>query len=124
MLRRRYFQRTVLRNDRRFESAKARSGIDAEFVGKQRPRTAVGAEGLALPTGAIQRQHQLAPTPFTQWRVGHRSLEFADDLGDAACGQQRIGPVLHQRGMAFEPPRLLRRPPASVRQFWNTAPES
>ena len=77
-------------------------------------RPLVGAEGLTLPAGAVQGEHQLAPASFAQRRIGHRRLEFADDLSSAARRKQRIGPILHQRGMSLDPPRLFGGSPSAV----------
>ena len=103
----RHFQRGVLRDDRGLEPAKVRPGIDAQLVGEQRPRPLIGAEGFALPARAVEGEHQLAPTPLAQRRVGDRGLELADDLGGATRREQRVGPVLDERGMALDPARLL-----------------
>jgi hypothetical protein len=95
LLRRRDFQREVLRDDRCLQPAKFRSGIHPQLIGEQRPRPLIGAEGFTLPAGAVKRQHQLAPSPLAQWCIGHRGLELADDLRGAAGGQQRIGPIFN-----------------------------
>ena len=117
------FQRSILRDDRGLESAKLRPGIDPQLVGQQRPRPLVSAKGFTLPAGAVEGEHQLAPSPFAQRRLGHRGLELADDLRGAARREQRVGPILHQRGMALDPPRLLRCSPPAIGQFGDTAPE-
>ncbi len=108
MLRYRHFQRSILRDDRGLEPAKVRSRVDAQLVGEQRPCPLISAQGFTLPARAVEGEHQLAPTPLAQRCVGHRGFELADDLRSATRREQRIGPVLHQRGMALDPARLLR----------------
>ena len=103
----RHIQRSILCDDRGLESTKVRSGVDAQLVGQQRPRPLISAQRFALPAGAVQGEHQLAPSPLAQRRVGHRGLELADDLRCTARREQRIGPVLHQRGVALDPAGLL-----------------
>ncbi len=116
-------QRRILRDDRSLEPAKFRPRIDAQLVGEQRSRPLVSAEGLTLPAGAVEGEHQLAPTPFPQRRLGHRGLEIADDFGGATRGQQRVRSILNQRGMALDPSRLLRCSAPAVGQFGDSAPE-
>ena len=113
----------ILRDDRGLEPAKVRSGVDAQLVGEQRPCPLISAKGFTLPAGAVEGEHQLAPTPLAQRRVGDRGLELADDLRGATRREQRIGPILHQRGMALDPARLLGRSPPAVGQFGDSAPE-
>ena len=123
MLCHRDFQRRVLCDDRGLEPAQVRSGIDPQFVGEQRPRPLIGAKGFTLPARAVEGEHQLAPSPFAQRRIGDRGLELADDLRGAAGREQRVGPVLHQRGMALDPPRLLGCSASAIGQFGDSAPE-
>ena len=113
----------VLRDDGGLEPAKVRSRVDAQLVGEQRPRTLISAKGFTLPACAVQREHQLAPTPLAQRRVGDRGLELADDLGGATRREQRIGPILDERGMALDPARLLGCAARAIGQFGGAAPE-
>ena len=123
LLRHRHFQRIVLRDDGGFESAKVRPRVDAEFVGEQRPRALISAQGLTLPAGAVESEHQLTPTPFTQRRVGDSGLEVADDLSGATRREQRIGPIFDKRGMVLDPPRLLGYATLATGQLGGAAPE-
>ena len=84
----------------------------------------ISAKGFTLPAGAVEGEHQLAPTPLAQRRVGDRGLEIADDLRGATRREQRIGAILHERGMALDPARLLGCAPLAIGQFRDTAPES
>ncbi len=116
-------QRDVLGDDRGLEPPKIRPWIDPQLVGQQRPCPLISAKGFTLPAGAVEGEHQLAPSPLAQRRVGHRGLELADDLGGATRREQRIGPVLHQRGMALDPARLLGCSAPAIGQFGDSAPE-
>ena len=100
-------QRSILCDDRCLEPPKLRSRIDPQLVGEQRPGPLVSAKGVALPAGAVEGEHQLAPSPFAQRRLGHRGLEIADDFRGAARREQRVCPILHERGVAFDPACLL-----------------
>ena len=117
------FQCSILCDDRGLESPKLRSGVDSQLVGQQRPRPLISAKGFTLPAGAVEGEHQLAPSPFAQRRLGHRGLELADDLRGAARREQRVGPILHQRGVALDPARLFGCSPPAVGQFGDSAPE-
>ena len=84
----------------------------------------ISAKGLTLPAGAVEGEHQLAPTPLAQRRVGDRGLEIADDLRRATRREQRIGPVLDEGGMALDPACLLGYATLAIGQFGGAAPES
>ena len=79
------------------------AGVETEILAEVGTQILVGAQCFRLAAGAVEGEHQLAPSPFAQWRIGHRGLEFADDLRGPARCQQGIGPILHQRGMALDP---------------------
>jgi hypothetical protein len=68
----------------------------------------VGAESFTLPAGAVQGEHQLAPTPFAQRRVAYGRFKVADDFRGPTRRKQRIGPIFDERGMTFDPSRLFR----------------
>ncbi|MCV7332025.1 hypothetical protein H7J81_18145 [Mycobacterium cookii] len=116
-------QRRVLCDDRGLELAELWPRIDPQFVGQHRARPFESGQGFTLPPGAVEREHQLSPSSFPQGRLGHRRLEFTDDFRGTARREQRVGPILDQRGMAFVPARLLRCARPTVRQFGDTAPE-
>ena len=116
-------QRDVLRNNRRLEPAKLRAGVDPQLVGQQRPGTLISVERLALPAGPVEGEHQLAPTPFPQWGLGHRRLEIADDFRGATGREQRVRPVFDERGVTFDPAGLLGQPPPAIGQFGDSAPQ-
>jgi len=99
-------------------------GAQAKLVSEQRSRTLISAKGFTLPARAVEREHQLAPTPLAQRRVGDRGLEIADDLCGATGREQRIGPVLDKGGVALDPAGLLGYTARALGQFGGAAPES
>ncbi len=123
LLRHSDFQCSILGDDRGLEPAKVRSRVDAQLVGEQRPRALIRAEGFTLPARAVKGEHQLAPTPLAQRRIGDRGLQLADDLGSAARRKQRVGPVLDQSGMTLDPARFLRSAARAIGQFGDAAPQ-
>src|SRR6202035_5500356 len=50
-------------------------------------------------------------------------LELADDLRGPARHEQRVGPILRERGMTLDPSSLFGRSSPTVGQFGNSAPE-
>ena len=110
-------------DDRSLKSPKLRPGIDSQFVGQHRPRPLISAKGVTLPAGAVEGEHELAPSPFAQRRLDYRGLELADDLCGAARCEQRVGPILHQRGMTLDPSCLFGCSPPTVGQFGDAPPE-
>ena len=123
MLRSRHFERRILRDDGRFEPAQVLPRVDAQLIGEQRPSPLEGRQRLGLPARAVQREHQVPPAPFAQWRVGDGRFEFADELGGPARRQQRVGAVLHQGGVLLDPPGPLGLPAPAVGQLRSTAPQ-
>jgi hypothetical protein len=117
------FQRGILSHDSSLQPPKIPPRVDPKLVGQQRPCPPICGQGFALPAGAIEGQHQLAPSSFAQRRLGHRCLELPDDLRGAARRKQRIGPVLDQRGMALTPASLFRYSPMGIGQLGGSAPE-
>ncbi len=97
----------ILGDDRALETPKFGARVDAQLIGQQGSCPLIRAERFTLSARSVEREHQLAPTPFAKWCVGDRGLEFADDLGGPARRKQRIRPVLDQGGMGLDPTRLL-----------------
>ena len=59
-------QARVLIEDRGFELAQLATGLDAQLLGQRRSGPPVGAERVALPPRAVQREHQLRPQPLPE----------------------------------------------------------
>lgn len=78
--------------DALLEFAQARSRVHAQLVGEQAPRVRVHREGLRLPAGAVQREHQQFTQPFPE-RVGRRERrQFTDRLRVAPLLQVHVQP--------------------------------
>lgn len=113
----------VLGNDRGREPSKLWPGIDPEIVGEHRPGSLIRAQGVTLSTGAVERQHQLGPSPLAQRCIGYRGFQLADDLCGPPRREQRVGAVLDQGGVPFDPACPLRNTPAGIGQFGSSAPQ-
>ena len=82
-------QRVVLAQDCRLELAELGAGIDAELVDEGLTRSAIGGEGVGLPTGAVEGQHELGTRTLAERLCLDERLELRDELGVAA--QREIG---------------------------------
>ena len=116
-------ERSILCDDGGLKSSKLRPGIDSQLVGQHCPCPLIRAKGVTLPAGAVEGEHELAPSPFAQRRLGHRRLELADDLRGAGRREQCVGSILHEGGVALDPSGLFGCSPPTVGQFGDTAPE-
>ena len=54
--------------------------IDAELVGQDVPHDLVGGQGVGLPAGAVQAQHQLGVELLLQRVIRDQLAQFGDDL--------------------------------------------
>ena len=68
--------------------------LEAELVGEQRARLAVDLEGVAPPSGSVEREHQLGPQPLAERVLGHEGLELGNDLARKASAEICFEPVL------------------------------
>ena len=84
----------VLVEDRALELAERRSRFDPELVGERRAGALVRAQGVGLPAGAVERQHELAPQPLAQRRVGDRPLDVGDELARLAEREESVEAIL------------------------------
>src|SRR6185295_4072825 len=76
----RHFQFNILCNYRGLEPFQIWPRVDAQLFGEQCSCPLIGTECLALPAGAIKREHELTPTSLAQWGLGDSGSELADDL--------------------------------------------
>ena len=95
--RRRRSERRVLGEDRLFEPPKVLYGLEAELVEQESPAAPVDLERLGLPTGAVQRQHQLAAQPLTERVLLDERFELRDRLLVPAERQLRVDPLFARR---------------------------
>jgi hypothetical protein len=123
ILRRRRLARVVVED--RGELPLQRQGrVEAELVGEADPHIVVDLEGVGLPAGAVQGEHQLADQPLPE-RVGRHQLgEVADHLVVAAEPQLQLEALL-DRGepLLVEPRRRRFDGPAVQAEQRRPAPE-
>lgn len=60
------------------------AGIDAEFIGEQLAHLAVLIQGLGLPPGPVQGDHQLAAQGLAQGVLLDQLPQFDDEFGGLA----------------------------------------
>ena len=81
----------MLSQDVGLEVAQGRAGVDAELAGQAVTDVGVGAQGLGLPAGPVQRQHQQLPQPLAQRVRPAPGLQLGGELTVAAQHQVRAG---------------------------------
>ena len=74
----------VLAQDGSLEFSEPWAWVDAELVDEAAPDSGDGAQGLALPAGAILGQRQQLPPAFPQWRGLGQCLGRREDVAVAA----------------------------------------
>ena len=74
--------------------AKRSAGIDTERADECFPSALVDLEGLRLPSGAVEREHQLAAELLTEGVLLHQDLQLTDELCMPAAGQVTVDPFL------------------------------
>ena len=90
-----------MREDRSLELVERAPRFDAE-LGEQRPsRGAVCLERLGLPSGAVQRDHQLAAQAFPERMSRHQRLELRHQVGVSPEREVGLDPLFDRRGVKF-----------------------
>ena len=74
----------VLAKDGLLELSEPWAGVDAELVDEAAPDSGDGAQGFALPAGAVLGQGQQLPPAFPQWSGVGQCLGLGEDLAVAA----------------------------------------
>lgn len=85
----------VLAEDGQLEFSEPWAWVDAKLVDEAAPDSRDGAQGLALPAGAILRKSQQLPPAFPQWSGVGQCLGRGEDLA-----------VVASLNGGFEPPFL------------------
>ena len=67
---RRCRQRGVAVENRELELLQARARVKPELLRQRAPELLVDLERLGLPTGPVQREHQLSARTFAEWVAG------------------------------------------------------
>ena len=86
-----------LPQDRHLQISQLRARNDPQVLLKDPPEPVECIQRLRLPPVAVERDHELAPPPFTQRATGHQSLQLAHDLVVAAQRELRIEQILQRR---------------------------
>jgi hypothetical protein len=66
--------------NRGLEVPELRTRLGHQILVQRRARPVVRREGIGLPTGAVQGEHQLGPEPLAVWEFGDEPLELIDQL--------------------------------------------
>ncbi len=77
-------------------AAQERARLEAELLDEQLPALAIDLERLRLPTGAVEREHQLRPEPLPERMLANERLELRDEVGVSADRELRLGAFLEQ----------------------------
>ena len=77
---RRELQRRILSEDGPLELLQRRARLDPQLLDERAARRAVRVERFGLPTGAVQREHELAPQALAQRMLRDERLELAYEL--------------------------------------------
>src|SRR5580765_595826 len=72
-------QRRVLAEDRKLDLAKLARRLDSELGVESGSGVGVDPERVALSTGSIQREHQLAAEPFSMGMLVDECFELGDE---------------------------------------------
>src|SRR3954452_23516412 len=80
----------LLEQHRLFERGEIRRRLDPQGVTEEQAKTRVRAQGIRLPTGAVQAEHELRPQVLTQRMLGDQGFQFWDERDVLAEGQTRI----------------------------------
>ena len=99
----------VLFEDRGLEVSERRAGFDAELVAQDAPRPLVRAQRVGLPARAVEREHQLAPSPLPQRLRRDGLLEIGYELAGLPQCEQRVEAVFdHVAAQLLECARRVR----------------
>lgn len=79
----------------------------------------IGLQGVGLPAGPIERQHEVTPESFPEGMVADQGFQFGEKLGMKSEGKLRLQPVLdHIQPKILQPGRLGQYPRGS----WGARP--
>ena len=84
----------VLAQDRALESLQLGPRLEAELVREPPAALAIGLERIGLPSGAIEREHQLPPEAFARGVLFDQRFELGHQRRVTAQGQLGIDAVL------------------------------
>ncbi len=91
----------ALAQDALVQPGQVRARVDAEFLDEKFADLAVLLQGLGLPSGAVQGEHQLAAQGLTQRVLGDQLPEVRDELAGLAEGEAEAEVLLPHGQPAF-----------------------
>ncbi len=77
------------------ELGHVRGWVCAESFRERVPQVLIDGQRVRLPTGAVQRPHELRAWPLPQWVRGCHLLQFGDDSPEVAQFQPSLSMILH-----------------------------
>ena len=104
---RRHAERRVVPEDRLLELPERRPGLEPELLVELSSRLLVGLERLRLPSGAVERQHQLPAQALVEGVLLDEELELGDEVGVAPELELGVDQLLARREAELLEPRDL-----------------
>ena len=92
-------ERGVAGQDRELELLKRRSRLEAQLLRQHAPEPLENLERLCLPTGSVQRQHELAVEPLPQRVTRDKIAQLADEVARVTKGEIGFHPLLQSGQM-------------------------
>ncbi len=89
--------------DRRLQRDERRRRIETQVVGEDRAGAGERPQGVRLPIGPVQGDHELAGEPLAQRMLVERPLQLGGRLAMPAHRQQRVEAGLQRRQAQFLP---------------------
>ena len=87
----------VVVQDLPLETLECGAGIDAELADEPCAGLLEGLKGVCLPSGAIEREHQLSAHSLAKRVIDDEALELGDDLRVSPQLELRFDLLLHHR---------------------------
>ena len=84
----------VVLQDRPLEPAQLAAGLDSCVLDEERPHFPEVLEGVGLPPGTVEREHELCARAFSQGFVAHVSLERGDQVPVQAQRERAVDALL------------------------------
>jgi hypothetical protein len=87
----------VVIEDLALKTLKGRTGVDSELIDEKLASLLKRRQSFCLPSGAVQRKHQLSARPLTQRMIGNEALEPGKHLHMMAKLELRLDLLLDDR---------------------------
>ena len=86
----------ILQEDRPLEALELDARLQSELPRQLVPGRPVGAQGLRLTSGPVEREHELPPQALTEGMVGDQDLQLADEIRMATGGEIGVDALLER----------------------------